>query len=204
MHLTHEVIGIIAGILGLLGCIPYLASIFKRKTRPNKASWIIWALVGGLLAFSYFEDGDKNALWLPLSYFLGPFFIAILSFRYGYSEWSKLEIVCIIMAALSILPWLISANAVVTLLINVLIDSMAAVPTLIKSYREPESEDLTAWLIFLIAGTMELFAISTWDITSIYPLYLFFLTGSVVLLILAPSFLHGCLNRLIARINRNM
>ncbi len=51
-----------------------------------------------------------------------------------------------------------------TLLINVAIDATGAIPTLIKSYYEPETEDFTAWLIFFIANTLQLIAIQDWNL----------------------------------------
>ncbi len=180
----HGTIGIIAGILSLVGYIPYLKSIFEHKTQPNKATWIIWAIVGGLLAFSYMKEGDPNSIWLPLGYFIGPLIVAILSFFYGYSSWSKTDYICLIVAIFSIVPWILSKHAVFTLLINVFIDMMGAIPTIIKTYHEPETEDFTAWFIFFVANTLQLFAISHWNIAALYPIYLFFLAGSIVLLIL--------------------
>ena len=184
MHNIHEILGIIAGILALLGYIPYIISIISGKTRPNKATWVIWSIVGALLAFSFLAEGDKNAIWLPLGYFLGPLIIAVLSLRYGYSVWGKLDKICIIAAIISILPWVVLKDATLTLLINVLIDSTGALPTIVKSYREPKSEDFSAWLIFFIANTTQLFAISDWNIAAIYPIYLFLLAGTIVILLL--------------------
>lgn len=181
--MDHGMIGIVAGVLALGGYIPYIYTIFTGATKPNKATWIIWSVVGGLLAFSYLAEGDPNSIWLPLGYFIGPLIVAILSFRYGYSEWSKLDIICLVTAMISVIPWVLSKDATLTLVINVLIDSTGAIPTLVKTYREPDTEDLTAWTIFFIANTLQLFSISQWHISVIYPVYLFFLAAAMVLLI---------------------
>jgi len=180
MENFHEIIGIIAGILAIGGYIPYVISIFQGKTLPNRASWFIWTLVGGLLAFSYLAEGDQNTIWLPLGYFLGPLIVAILSLKYGYSTWTKLDTICVVAAIISIIPWILSKDATFTLIINVIIDMTGAIPTLYKTYFEPETEDLTAWIIFFIANTLQLVAIQMWNIAAIYPIYLFILAGSIV------------------------
>ena len=180
----YEIIGIIAGVLSLVGYIPYIKSILSGKTRPNKATWFIWTIVGGLLAFSYLSEGDQNSIWLPLGYFFGPLVTAILSIRYGYTTWTKLDTICITMAIISVIPWLLSKNAMFTLLINVAIDSTGALPTLVKTYREPETEDLTAWFIFFIANTLQLFAIQDWNAAASYPIYLFLLAAMMVTFII--------------------
>lgn len=185
--MSYEMLGMIAGVLALAGYIPYIYSIFKGVTKPNRATWIIWTVVGGLLAVSYFNEGDINAIWLPIGYFIGPLFVAILSIWYGYSEWTKLDKICLVVAIISIVPWLLSKDATITLLINVLIDASGALPTFVKTYQEPETEDLTAWSFFFVANTLQLFAISLWDVSTTYPIYLFLLATTMVILILRPK-----------------
>lgn len=177
----YAVAGIVAGILSIAGYIPYILAIFRGETRPNRASWIIWAIVGGLLAFSYIETGDRHSIWLPLGYFIGPLITAVLSLRYGYMVWSRLDTICLVAACASVIPWMLSDTAILTLLINVFIDFMGAIPTLIKSYKEPETEDFLAWLIFFVANTIQLFAIQYWNLAAVYPVYLFFLAGFITL-----------------------
>lgn len=182
MQNIHEVIGISAGIIGLAGYVPYIISTYRGVTKPNRATWFIWTLVGGLLAFSYMAAGDEHAIWLPLGYFFGPLIVAILSLRYGYATWTRLDTICVTAAILSIIPWVLAENPTITLLINVLIDAVGAVPTLVKTYHEPETEDFSAWLVFFIANTLNLFALTSFDLTVLYPAYLFFLAAGITLL----------------------
>jgi hypothetical protein len=184
-----EIAGVVAGILALVGYIPYIFETIRGVTRPNQATWIIWTIVGGLLAFSYLADQGLSSSWLPLGYFVGPLIVAILTFKYGYSSWSKLDIICVVAAVISIIPWFLSSNPTYTLLINIFIDSTGAIPTLIKTYHEPETEDLTAWIIFFIANTTQLFAVTTWGVASLYPIYLFILAGLLVAFILKGKLL---------------
>ncbi len=186
--MSYATLGIIAGIIAVIGYIPYIYSILAGKTKPNRATWFIWTLVGGLLAFSYHAEGDIGSIWLPYAYFICPLITALLSLRYGYAEWTRLDTFCIVVAILSIIPWVFADSPGTTLIINLLIDSTGALPTLVKTFREPETEDLTAWLIFFVANTLQLFAIEMWNIAGLYPIYLFLLAGSMVLFILKGKF----------------
>lgn len=180
MEYSYQIIGMIAGVLALVGYVPYIISILRNKTQPNRATWFIWTIVGGLLAFSFFAEGDPKAVWLPIGYFIGPLIVAILSLRYGYATWTRIDTLCLTAALISIIPWILSKDATITLLINVFIDAAGAIPTLIKTYSEPETEDFTAWLIFFIANTLQLFAMTEWNLAATYPIYLFFLAGAMV------------------------
>jgi hypothetical protein len=184
MPSIYVILGLTAGIIGIAGYIPYIISIIRGNTRPNRATWFIWTLIGGVLACSYFVTGNSGAIWLPIGYFVGPLIVAILSLFYGYSEWTKLDTFCIVAALLSLIPWIVSDNATMTLFINLFIDSFGAVPTIVKTFRDPDSEDFFSWFIFFVANTMEVFAVSHWDISGIYPIYLFLLAGSIFTLTL--------------------
>lgn len=195
---TYAIAGMLAGVLSLGGYIPYIIGILKGETRPNIATWFIWTIVGGLLAFSFLESGgDLHNAWLPFGYFIGPFIIAILAIRYGYNTWSRLDILCLIAAIISIIPWLTINNPSYTLIINIFIDAVGAIPTLIKSWKEPETEDFTAWTIFFIANTIQLLATEVWNISSTYTVYLFLLAGSIFAMTL-----RGKLKRRKASINK--
>lgn len=186
--MSYETIGIIAGIIAISGYVPYIISILMGKTKPNRATWFIWTIVGGLLAFSYIAEGDGHSIWLPLGYFFGPLLTAILSLKYGYSQWTRLDTICLTAAVISIVPWVLSDSAALTLIINVAIDSAGAIPTLVKTYKEPETEDLTAWGFFFVANTTQLFAISVVTVAILYPIYLFLLATFMVLFILKGKF----------------
>ncbi len=179
--MSHEMLGIVAGLLAIGGYAPYIYSTIRGSTKPNRATWLIWTIVGGLLAFSYIAEGDTSSMWLPLGYFIGPLLVAILSIRYGYAHWTLIDTICIIAAVVSIIPWLMSDNASITLIANVLIDAVGAIPTLIKTYREPETEDFTAWMMFFVANVLQLFAITNWESVAVfYPIYLFFLATAMI------------------------
>lgn len=180
----YGMIGIIAGVLSLVGYIPYIISILKGVTKPNRATWLIWTIVGGLLAFSFIAAGNVDAIWLPLGYFIGPFITMILSIWYGYATWTRLDSFCLVAALMSVVPWFLTHNPILTLFINIFIDATGAVPTLVKTYREPETEDFIAWFIFLIANTLELFALENWNLSAAYPIYLFFLASAMVFFII--------------------
>ena len=180
----YVIVGLISGFISLFGYLPYIISIIRGNTQPNRATWLIWTVVGFLLALSYYITGDIKACWVPVAFFIGPLIVTILSFFYGHSQWSILDKICLATAGISIIVWSMTGNAVLALLINVLIDFIGAIPTLYKTYYHPESEDLMAWVLFFIGSAINVAAIMTWDITVIYPLYLVSITFTMVLLLL--------------------
>jgi hypothetical protein len=175
-------IAIIAGAISFIGFIPYVYSIIKGETQPNRATWIIWALVGTILAFSYHQEGDPNTIWLPLSYAVGPFVIAVLSLFYGEGGFKKLDIFCFAAAIIGLIPFLYSGDALLTLYIYIFIDLAGALPTFVKVYKDPLSEDILSWLFFLTGNALNLLAIEKWNEAAFYPIYLLLMSDAVIIL----------------------
>jgi hypothetical protein len=174
----------IAGMLALLGHIPYIISIFRRKTIPNPVTWGIMGIMGGLQFASYVAAGNSEGLWAPISYLIGTSVIALLSLHYGRSEVERFDLYCLIGAGLSGVLWWLSGSPLVALTILILIDLMAIAPTLRKTYFKPESEDPLTWSMFWVANSTNLYVVSqteVWSYRSLaYPIDLLFLDTSVL------------------------
>lgn len=178
----------VSAIIGLLGYIPYVISVLRKKTVPNPATWWIWSVVGWIAVASYFSAGGTETFWLMFSYALGPSTIGLLSFRYGkVSSLEKFDIYCLVISLVSLILWRLTAVPILALLINLGIDITGALPTLRKTYFEPGTEDSLAWSIFWVGNTMNFVNIlisGDWNLVSIpYPLYLFVLASSMMLLL---------------------
>lgn len=178
----------VSGVVSLLSFVFYYISIFKGKTVPNQATWLILSIVGLIIFSSYYSLGERSALWLPLSFVVGPILIFILSIKYGVQKWSVFDKWCLFGAVTSLVFWFISGNAFLALSINILIDLLGMLPTIRKSYLNPETEEGFPWLLTCIASIVNIFAVSTWNFdTAIYPLYMLIINTMVVVIIYLRS-----------------
>ncbi|SHO56679.1 hypothetical protein [Vibrio quintilis] len=177
-------IGKIAGIIALLGFVPYTLSILKGETQPNRVTWWIWTIIGFLLCVSYYSSSSDGPIWVPVSYVAGPLVTALLSIKYGYGKLESFDKYCLGIAVFSVLIWFLTGSAFYTLLINIFIDLLGAIPTIRKTYHIPESESKTSWLMFLVANLMNIVAITNWTLMdTVYPIYLSAISVIMVLLI---------------------
>lgn len=184
----RAVIGIVAGFIGLLGFVPYLVTIVQGKTRPNRASWWIWGILGLILGISYYSSGATNTMWVPACYAFCQLITAILSLKYGEGGWNRLDRLCLLGVGVSLILWWWFNSPVVALLFNLVIDCFGALPTIKKSYYEPENENALSWIIFLTANTLNLFALDHWSVElSAYPFYLFCLSATIAALLWLPK-----------------
>ncbi len=139
MNNFYEIAGIFAGITSFLAFFLYYVSILRRKTSPNRATWLILTVVGALIASSYYEIGARETIWVAISYVLGPFIAFLLSIKYGEGGWTRFDKFCLAGAIISLIFWWLSGLALITLLINIFIDFLGILPTIKKSYLNPKS-----------------------------------------------------------------
>ena len=171
----------IAGAIAFLAYVIYIVSILRGKSKPNRATWWIWAFMGVVLVLSYQASGAENTIWVPFVEFLGPLIIAILSIKYGEGGINnKTDIICLVGSFVSIILWIIFNNPVIALVTSLAVDSFAIIPTIKKSYLRPEGEDFWAWFGTGIADSLNFFAVEKFTFAIlIYPIYM--LTSDIII-----------------------
>ncbi len=182
---ARSLIGQVAGAASFVAYILYYISIIRGRSRPNRATWIILTVVGVLIAASYYASGARDTMWVALAYTIGPSIAAILAFRYGEGGATRLDIFCLVACGLSVILWILSENPIYTLTINIAIDFLGILPTLVKSYIDPESEDTLAWTLTTLSNGLNVFAIGAWTVSiALYPIYMVIVNGLVTIFLL--------------------
>lgn len=173
MHDNTAFIGVLAGLMGLAGFVPYFLSMRRGKASPNRATWWIWCGVGFMLMLTSYQSGIRHGIWIPVAYFIGTLVIALFSFKYGQGGQEATDLFCLMVAAASIFLWYFTGSAKLAMAANLVADGIGCWPTLKKAYAEPEGEDRLAWGIWLSANTLNLFAVQHWTFAgAAYPVYM--------------------------------
>lgn len=179
--MPYELIGKIAGALSFLAFVPYIVATIRGKNRPNRATWIIWSAVGVSLLASYAAAGARETLWVTVANLLAFVFVLILSVKYGVGGWTVFDGLCLFGAAFGLLLWWWFDSPLPTLYSGLFVDLVGALPTIRKSWVQPESEDLLTWILFVAANALNLFAIREWSLVmASYPVYMVFITALMV------------------------
>ena len=120
MHELAPIAGITAGIFSLTAYVPYILSIVRKETRPNRASWIIWLAVSAIITLSYRDAGATYAFWAPAGYTLGSTVVTILAIKYGVGGWTRFDRTCLMGAGIGLVLWRTFDSPMTALLINLL------------------------------------------------------------------------------------
>src|SRR3989344_5145645 len=157
---------IFLGVLfNVLGTISYLIETVKGRVKPNKVTWFLWALAP-LIAFT--AQMQQNVGLYAITTFavgFGPLFIFFASFVNKKSGWkiTNFDIYCGLFSLLGLVLWGITKVGNIAILFAILADALAAVPTIVKSYHHPETEDYRAYLYAAISAVITLLTIKNWD-----------------------------------------
>lgn len=180
-----EVLSVLAGILVIIGYIPYILAIIRKETKPMKATWIIW-LTLDTIAFAgmYIEHAVNGQITGAL---IGVMVVTVLALRYGTPDWTILEKFCLSFAAFGIMLMLFS-SPMFGIITSCIVMVMASFPTFVSAWKDPDHEDGVAWVIFWASCGFAVIAIPHWTLADVIQPVTFLLIDSTMVFIL---FLRG-------------
>lgn len=167
--------GVASGLVQFVCFIPYVCDILRKKTTPHLYSWFIWTV---LQSISFVAMASSGAGYGVVSLAVCNFFclvILLLSLRSGARHISILDSLCLVAALVTLLLWLISRDAMRSIVLATLIDLIAFIPTLRKGCREPFSETVSLYALGAAANLLAILSIDHYcTITVLYPATLVF------------------------------
>lgn len=177
MHF-QKTLSLIAGILSLVGFVPYIRAILKDrnipsgtpgKNEPSKASWLIWTTLNTLTLVGMYAEKSANLQITGIA--LMSFVVLALSFKYGKRGWTSLDIFCICGAVLGLILWKVFDNPTLCIVISLIVILIGCVPAFTEAWFDPSKESGTAWTIFWVSSLLVTLSITKWTVaTSAQPL----------------------------------
>ena len=169
MTIEHIVASLIL-VIQLTGVFFYIRSMALGSTRPNRVTWFIWALAP-LIATGFAIKAGAGISILPV-FMAGfnPILVLIASFliQNGYWKINRLDIVCGALAIFSLLLWIITHSYSIAIIFAIMSDALAGIPTIIKSWKYPDTETASAYMGGIIANILGLFIVTNWT----FPVYI--------------------------------
>ena len=184
--MINEKFIILAALINIAGGIHYIVDTIRGRAIPNRVTWFLWSLAP-MLTFA--AQIKQHVGWSALFTFT-TFTIPIVTFlacfvnKKSYWKISKLDIFCASLSALGLILWQLTKVGNIAILFGILADFAAAVPTLIKSYKDPESESWVGFGSGFLAAFITLLTIKTHSFqASAFALYFVMITATLVYLI---------------------
>jgi len=166
---------IIGALVQLAGIITYIKETLKGNTKPNRVTWLLWSIAPLIATFAALSDGVQ---WSVLPVFMsgfGPLLVFLASFVNKNSYWKleKFDWLCGFFSVLALILWYITKEPSIAIIFSIISDGSAGIPSLIKSWRHPETETVDPFTTGLFNSLTSFAAIKIWRFTEIaFPAYL--------------------------------
>jgi hypothetical protein len=149
--------GVLAGLTGLAGYIPYLRDAWRRTSDPDPAAWLIWTVeYSVLLAAQAAQHPPWAALSLAALQLAGTAAVlAVLAarggWRFGAGRWILLGGAAAVMGG-----WPFAHAPGTAMCLVLAVEGAAMVLVMVGAYRHPASETPLTWMAFILAGLLDL------------------------------------------------
>ncbi len=166
------ILGTIAAVLALISSIIYIKDIFRGNTKPHTYTWLIWSIVTTIAFFGQWVSGGGPGSWATGVSAVVTIFTLLLSLKgnYGTKDITNFDKVCLVLALVSILPWLLAKSVFWSVILATLIDLIAFFPTMRKTWNAPHSESLGSMYVDAIKHSLSMFSMGSYSLINlIYP-----------------------------------
>ncbi len=179
-----EVLSIIATLIAFVGIIPYLIDTIKSKVKPHPYTWLVWSIVTGVTFLGGVEQGAGIAA-MPVGVAeLLTIIIFLFSLKNGFKNIKEEGKYFLITALLGLIPWIITRNATISIVIMVLIDVIAFIPTFRKTWQYPETEKSGLYLSNVVRHILILLSLQSYNIATMLHSIVMLVTNSLMMWII--------------------
>jgi hypothetical protein len=136
--------------------------------------------VGTLIA-----QHDRNGIYIAVAQLLGSIVILLLSLKKGMGGWETTDKIVLAMTLFSLLIWKTTNNPLLGLIMSMVTDFIGVIPTFIKTWKWPETEEWKFYMSDVVSSTFSLLSIAHYTLaTTSFPAYILFINALGVVLIL--------------------
>lgn len=161
--MLHSNFVIIGTLIGAVGSVAYLIDTVKGKVKPNRVSFLLWSIAPFIAFFAQIKQGVGLEALMTFSTGFLPFTVFIASFVNKEAEWklTKFDLVCGLLSIIGLILWLITKVGNVAIFFSIVADGLAAIPTLVKAYKYPETEIAWPWIATVFGVVLTLLTLSS-------------------------------------------
>ena len=185
----HTPFAIAGSVVNFAACVSYVRAILKGEAAPNRVTWFLWALVPVIAGAAQWRSGVGISTLVVLSVGLGPACIVLASFVAATGSWKlgPFDYVCGACSLAALALWAVSGDPVTAIVLSILADAAAALPTLRKAWLAPATEDRSAYLIALVGMILGILSVQETTFSAYaFNAYLVVVSLALVLILYVP------------------
>ena len=161
-----ETIAIIAAIIAIIGNVPYLRDVISKRVQPHPYTWLVWTIVSGVTFFGALQKGAGVGAIPTGAAEIFTVIIFFFSLQYGFKQIKRIDTYFLIIALLGLIPWALTKDPTISVIIVVSIDLVAFIPTLRKTWQQPKSETPMLFSMNVVRHILTLFSLQAYNIAT--------------------------------------
>ncbi len=161
----------------------YIRSILRGQTIPNKVGWFIWMLAPLVSSFIILEyGGGLSAIPVFMSWII-PLMVLLVSFKIKTKiKISLVDMICFFSALVAMYLWLHVNNIYWATIFAIIADGLGFIPTIIKSWRNPETERPWPYMSGIFSAGISLLTLKQYDF-HLYGFPAYLILGNLILVL---------------------
>lgn len=161
-----ETIAAVAALLAVIGNVPYLIDVVRRRVEPHAYTWFVWTIVSCVVFFGQLDRGAGIGALPTAASEIFTVIIFLLSLRYGWKHVTKSDHIFLAIALFGLIPWALTDDPTLSVIIVVSIDVVAFIPTLRKTWRKPDTEAPLLYGTNVLRHLLALFSLQSYNIAT--------------------------------------
>lgn len=157
-------LGFIAALLAAGNAFVYIRDIFAGNTRPHIYTWLIWTILTAIGFLGQIKGGAGAGAWATGVSLILCVVILALSVKYGTNDITNLDRLCLFLAILSIIPWVLTQNAVLSVILATIADIVGFIPTMRKTWNAPKSESVESMYLDALKHTLAIASLQNYSL----------------------------------------
>lgn len=157
----------VASLLAVVGNVPYVRDMLRGTVKPHPYTWMVGSIVSATVLFGMLQKGAGIAA-APVA--VSEFFtilIFLFSLKYGFRAITKTDKLFLAAALLGLVPWALTNDPTLSVVIAVAIDALAFAPTYRKTWKFPRTENPLLYTANILRHLVILFVLKQYNITTV-------------------------------------
>lgn len=180
------VLAIAASLCAIIGNVSYLRDTVKGKVVPHPYTWFVWSIVSMTTFFGGLTKGAGIGA-LPTGVAEGFtiiifIFSVLYFFKHTVGPIRKIDHYFFVAAILGLIPWVLTKDPTISVIVVVCIDLVAFIPTLRKTWQHPETEKPLLYHMNVARHVLTLFALQAYNIATVLHSVVMICTNTIMTL----------------------
>jgi hypothetical protein len=140
----------------------------------------VWSIVSCIIFFGQVAKGAGIGALPTATAEIFTIIIFFFSLQYGFKNIKKIDTVFLVIALLGIVPWVLTKDPTISVIIAVGIDLVAFIPTIRKTWVQPKTETPILYSMNVLRHILMLFSLQAYNIATMLHSIVMITTNSLM------------------------